>query len=235
MVSGGSSILDNSSNGQLKHPAHGSENAGKLGMHSRLQRRLPTSLVAQCQNTADNFNPFHAVSGADATFHNRRYLDKDQSDTGHNIRTLLKAKVTRKPIALIVGRYYRWWPLRMRDVGRFERETHGGRKNEGRGKYAVLGWYIIRDAWAELEPGKPETKQGETNRSPATSLFVRWKFAFEWIEEQGTPWWIEDLEVSLKHFQSTPCGFQNVLETEIRLADRKTLHSDNGISIGLFC
>ncbi|KAG8804900.1 hypothetical protein FRC17_005844, partial [Serendipita sp. 399] len=58
-----------------------------------------------------------------------------------------------------------------------------------RGRYTVLGWYSIRDAWPELEPGRPNGLDGEH-----TPLFIRWRFAFEWIEEQGTPWWVQTLE-----------------------------------------
>jgi hypothetical protein len=59
-------------------------------------------------------------------------------------------------------------------------------EEEGRGKYAVLGWYRVRDAWEELEPGVQSN--GEVR------LFVRCKFAFEWVETQGIPWWVKDVE-----------------------------------------
>jgi len=44
--------------------------------------------------------------------------------------------------------------------------------------YIVLGFFWIPYAWAEYEA--PSTD----NRS-----VVRWKFAFQWCEEQGDPWW----------------------------------------------
>jgi hypothetical protein len=65
---------------------------------------------------------------------------------------------------------------------------------QGRGKYAVLGWYRVRNAWEELEPGNQSN-----DRVP---LFVRCKFAFEWVETQGTPWWLKDLEEAHRNWLS---------------------------------
>ncbi|PVF98753.1 hypothetical protein CPB86DRAFT_850604 [Serendipita vermifera] len=64
-------------------------------------------------------------------------------------------------------------------------------------KYVVLGWYLIRDAWEEFEPVP-------TVYSDAARLFVRWKFAFEWIEAQGKPWWISDLEHATAQVAAPP-------------------------------
>jgi hypothetical protein len=89
------------------------------------------------------------------------------------------------PVVLIVGSNYRWWPLRMvKDRG--PKRSGGTAEKQDRGQYAVLGWYLVRDAWEELEPGNPSNNQ--------VPLLVRFKFAFEWIEAQGTPWWVKDVE-----------------------------------------
>jgi hypothetical protein len=142
-----------------------------------------------------------------------------------------------------------------------ELEEVVGLKDDGKGRYAVLGWYMIRDAWEELEPeavdlplqvqneagakAKAHAKAKVRNQAQSedintttietqgeaqgevqgltqadiesqmeiqvenvgdananeesehlTRLFVRWKFAFEWIEAQGEPWWIKDLNSS---------------------------------------
>lgn len=39
--------------------------------------------------------------------------------------------------------------------------------------FAVLGWYSVMHCWAERE----------------AEGMVRWKMRFEWVEEQGVPWW----------------------------------------------
>ncbi|PWN30927.1 hypothetical protein BDZ90DRAFT_257978 [Jaminaea rosea] len=39
--------------------------------------------------------------------------------------------------------------------------------------FAVLGWYLVTHCWAEGE----------------AEGMVRWKMRFEWMEEQGVPWW----------------------------------------------
>jgi len=67
------------------------------------------------------------------------------------------------------------------------------------GKYAVLGWYRVRDVWEELAP---------LNRSyehaSETILCSRFRFAFEWIEAQGKAWWIADLETANKAGRVAP-------------------------------
>jgi len=78
-----------------------------------------------------------------------------------------------------------------------KRDATGVEDEQCRGRYAVLGWYRIRDAWEELEAGgmPPDGDPHLDDRfNDQVPLFVRFKFAFEWVEAQGTPWWIEDAE-----------------------------------------
>lgn len=83
-----------------------------------------------------------------------------------------------------------------------------------RGRYAVLGWYMVRDAWEELEPGKPVKMKGPDGKAVSqTKLLVRWKFLFEWVEAQGEPWWIYDLEEAAKKFVDSPCDVRRTMET----------------------
>jgi hypothetical protein len=97
-------------------------------------------------------------------------------------------------VVVIVAKDYKWWPLAMRDVNLDDAKLTGNQENNGRAKYTVLGWYLIRDSWAELEPGEELIGSTSQDDHQLTPLFIRWKFAFEWVKSQGKPWWIQDLE-----------------------------------------
>ncbi|GAC95641.1 hypothetical protein PHSY_003217 [Pseudozyma hubeiensis SY62] len=88
-------------------------------------------------------------------------LRQDQSASDSIIRALLHSARHRLPIVLIAGEGYALLPWKL---------ACG---------YAVLGWYVITDAWAEREANGGEGDLG----------YVRWKFRFEWIPAQGEPWW----------------------------------------------
>jgi hypothetical protein len=81
----------------------------------------------------------------------------------------------------------------MRDVNLDDAKLTENQENNGRAKYTVLGWYLIRDSWTELEPGGELVKSASQD-DHQTPLFIRWKFAFEWVKSQGKPWWIQDLD-----------------------------------------
>ncbi|CBQ67670.1 conserved hypothetical protein [Sporisorium reilianum SRZ2] len=86
-------------------------------------------------------------------------LKQDQSASDSIIRALLHSSRHRLPIVLIAADSYALLPFKLAC------------------SYAVLGWYIITDCWAERES------------DGGGSGFVRWKFRFEWIPAQGQPWW----------------------------------------------
>ncbi|SYW85289.1 uncharacterized protein UBRO2_05762 [Ustilago bromivora] len=95
-------------------------------------------------------------------------LKQDQSaNDSSTIRALLHSARHSLPIVLIAAENYALLPFKL---------------NCG---YAVLGWYVITDAWAEREVGGG--KEGE--EVGKAEGFVRCKFRFEWIEAQGEPWW----------------------------------------------
>lgn len=179
------------------------------------ERRVPSCSIVYPRTTADVYNPFRLDNNkmktkkVECPF--KRYLERDQMADDLNIRRLLAARDTQRPVVLIAGSKYRWWPLLMDDIGQdyTSLEDHDDR----RGKYVVLGWYLIRDAWQELEPGQKESAgdQGEQGSSQ-TRLYARWKFSFEWIEAQGSPWWISDLEAAMMHFMDAPCDVSNTAE-----------------------
>ncbi|KAJ9476922.1 2OG-FeII_Oxy_2 domain-containing protein [Pseudozyma hubeiensis] len=103
--------------------------------------------------------------GDDAAAHSasqpKASLRQDQSASDSIIRALLHSARHRLPIVLIAGEGYALLPWKL---------ACG---------YAVLGWYVITDAWAEREASGGGEDAG----------YVRWKFRFEWIPAQGEPWW----------------------------------------------
>ena len=58
-----------------------------------------------------------------------------------------------------------------------------GEAGEDDGSYAVLGWYRVKSYWSEYEPGRVGVYVG-------APLFVWWRILFEWVAEQGVPWWL---------------------------------------------
>jgi hypothetical protein len=162
-----------------------------------------SSSVVYPRNDADNADPFTSQERKGrkkpVEIDPKRHLDRDQAPDDLSVGRLLAAKSKRDPIVLIVGSNYRWWPLMMNDIGADSTvlENHDDR----RGRYAVLGWYLVRDAWQELEPGKADSVQSTDGRWVSeTALCARWRFSFQWIEEQGTPWWVEDLRAANTQF-----------------------------------
>lgn len=96
-------------------------------------------------------------------------LKQDQSSSDSTIRALLHSSRHRLPIVLIAAENYALLPFHLAC------------------SYAVLGWYLITDGWAERET------------SDDSAGFVRWKFRFEWIPSQGQPWW----EFPGRHFNQS--------------------------------
>ncbi|KZT01739.1 uncharacterized protein LAESUDRAFT_663299 [Laetiporus sulphureus 93-53] len=88
----------------------------------------------------------------------------DQQAQDKSVRALLNTHRIGRPIALMVDDKYSLFPYDLAT----DRYT-----------YVVLGFYRIAHAWAERQP--------ENN---VRGYVVRYKFAFQWCEEQGTPWWM---------------------------------------------
>ncbi|KAF7293307.1 2OG-FeII-Oxy-2 domain-containing protein [Mycena chlorophos] len=88
----------------------------------------------------------------------------DQSATDKSVSALLRNYATGQPIALLIDDKYAPFPYDL----------------SARGVYmAFLGFYRIVDVWAEYQP----------DRSHPRGAVVRYKFAFQWCESQGQPWW----------------------------------------------
>ncbi|KAG9125118.1 hypothetical protein FRC07_008914 [Ceratobasidium sp. 392] len=102
----------------------------------------------------------------------KHQLGDDQLETDSSIRGLLTSYRMFRPVVILAEADY----------------EHLQKFNLKRGyakeaNYYVLGHYAIVAAWAEREE---ISFQGET------SLYTRWKFAFQWIEQgQGPPWWLQ--------------------------------------------
>ncbi|KAF9004804.1 hypothetical protein BDQ17DRAFT_1354723 [Cyathus striatus] len=88
----------------------------------------------------------------------------DQLANDKSVRALLNNFRERRPLVLLVDDKYAHFPYDL----------------DGRGiTYAVLGFYMIINAWAEYQPAANDRGR-----------VVRYKFAFQWCDSQGTPWWI---------------------------------------------
>ncbi|KAH9935697.1 uncharacterized protein B0H18DRAFT_420760 [Fomitopsis serialis] len=76
--------------------------------------------------------------------------------------------------------------------------------------YVVLGFYRIAHAWAEEQPAQN-----------AHGSVVRYKFAFQWCEEQGAPWWTQSSIPPDVHSESKVFGKDE--EAVITIAPQPTL------------
>lgn len=88
---------------------------------------------------------------------------QDQEATDKSVRALLKSYTDKRPLVLLADDKYALFPF---DLG------------ASACTYVVLGLYWISHAWAEYQPA-----------SNGCGRVVRWKFAFQWCEGQGNPWW----------------------------------------------
>ncbi|KAJ7625720.1 hypothetical protein FB45DRAFT_922145 [Roridomyces roridus] len=89
---------------------------------------------------------------------------QDQQAQDLSVRALMETYQKSVPLVLLIDDKYEPFPfdLNSKDV-----------------YMTVLGFYRIIHAWAEYQP----------SRSNASGRVVRYKFAFQWCEDQGQPWW----------------------------------------------
>ncbi|KAG2043695.1 hypothetical protein BDR03DRAFT_851560 [Suillus americanus] len=88
---------------------------------------------------------------------------QDQEATDKSVRALLRSYTDKRPLVLLADEKYALFPFNLGASGY---------------TYVVLGLYWISHAWAEYQPA-----------SNGCGRVVRWKFAFQWCEGQGNPWW----------------------------------------------
>ncbi|KAN0107182.1 hypothetical protein V8E52_010384 [Russula decolorans] len=86
----------------------------------------------------------------------------DQLEDDRSVRALLNNYRSRRPLVVFVDDNYALFP--------FDLTANGY-------TYVVLGLFWIAHAWAELQ------------RVDENHSVVRYKFAFQWCEGQGDPWW----------------------------------------------
>lgn len=150
-------------------------------------RIVPADAVSLPRNTIDPIwsgavppsgSPLKARS-RDTTM----YLGRDQAPNDPGIKALEAAWANQTRFVVIVGKKYA--PFPWSPGYRTPQEADGGSGDEecDNGSYAVLGWYRVRSCWCEYEPGRAE--------AGGVPLFVRWRFLFEWVAEQGVPWWLQ--------------------------------------------
>ncbi|BEJ13652.1 hypothetical protein CspHIS471_0308260 [Cutaneotrichosporon sp. HIS471] len=108
-----------------------------------------------------------AVRVTDATGKVSVSLAADHTRDDARIDTLVLAAQRRSPIILLAGEGYALLPWELGCA------------------YAVLGWYWVSCTWYEAEP----CAQGVAPRDDR-QWFRRLKVRFDWIDTQGTPWWL---------------------------------------------
>jgi len=147
-------------------------------------RIVPADNVTMPRNTVDPYIPPNAVpvSGKCAKVPKdmTMYLGRDQTPDDLGVKSLKNAWRNKTRFVVIVGKKYGPfpWSLRYRP-----QDTDGGEgKGEDDSSYAVLGWYRVKSYWCEYEPGKAGID--------GVPLYIRWRFLFEWVAEQGIPWWL---------------------------------------------
>ncbi|OCF74843.1 hypothetical protein I204_03685 [Kwoniella mangroviensis CBS 8886] len=100
-------------------------------------------------------------------------LQADQSRSDARVDTLLLAHEKRIPMVLIAGKGYEGLPWELNCA------------------YVILGWYWISLTWVEAEwPPLGVSPPKERD------YFHRVKIRFDWVESQGTPWWIESYKMT---------------------------------------
>ncbi|KAJ7698116.1 hypothetical protein B0H17DRAFT_1051168 [Mycena rosella] len=88
----------------------------------------------------------------------------DQRAHDISVRALIETYRKNQPLVLLIDDKYRLFPF---DLG--SRDVY----------MAILGFYKIVHLWAEYQP----------SASNSNGRVVRYKFAFQWCEDQGEPWW----------------------------------------------
>ncbi|KAH8992816.1 hypothetical protein EDB86DRAFT_2931004 [Lactarius hatsudake] len=113
----------------------------------------------------------HGGGKAEALHSKNRCLEVrgpgDQLEDDRSVRALLNNYQCGRPLVLLADDNYRLFP--------FDLTANGY-------TYIVLGLYWITHAWAELQQVSGDRR------------VVRYKFAFQWCDGQGDPWWPQDTE-----------------------------------------
>ncbi|KIK91187.1 hypothetical protein PAXRUDRAFT_831057 [Paxillus rubicundulus Ve08.2h10] len=106
---------------------------------------------------------------------------QDQEASDKSVRALLKTYKQCMPLVLLADDKYALFPY---DLA------------ASKYTYVVLGIYRIAHAWAECQPSSDGLKR-----------IVRWKFAFQWCEGQGDPWWMIQQKTESSESNEPPTRF----------------------------
>ena len=162
-------------------------------------RFVPAENVAAPRNTLDPYVLSNNVPVSGARVKSRSkdmtmYLGRDQTPDDLGVKSLQNAWRNKTRFVVIVGKKY--GPFPWSPGYRPLPQDADGETGEDDGSYAVLGWYRVKYYWSEYELGKVGID--------GVPLFVRWRFLFEWVAEQGIPWWLRRPPV--KENMSTTTG-----------------------------
>ncbi|TFK54484.1 hypothetical protein OE88DRAFT_1625305 [Heliocybe sulcata] len=96
------------------------------------------------------------------------YQAADQQADDKSVRALLSSYEQHRPIVLLIDDKYELFPYDLK-------------ASNPDYTYVALGNYLITQVWAERS-------------SPKASMdsVIRYKFAFQWCDEQGEPWWLQN-------------------------------------------
>ncbi|KAF7305098.1 2OG-FeII-Oxy-2 domain-containing protein [Mycena kentingensis (nom. inval.)] len=103
------------------------------------------------------------AKGSGRTTKNTLKADSDQI-LDAKVSALMETYRAKQPLVLVIDDNYAPFPYDLKAQGAY---------------MAVLGFYCIKHAWAEYQPSKSNLR----------GFVVRYKFAFQWCEGQGEPWW----------------------------------------------
>ena len=147
-------------------------------------RVVPADNITMPRNTVDPYiqSSTVPVSGACAKTRSKdmtMYLGRDQTPDDLGVKALQNAWRNNTRFIVIVGKKYGPFPW---SLGYRPQDADGEAGEDDDSSYAVLGWYRVKSYWCEYELGRPGTD--------GVPLFVRWRFLFEWVAEQGVPWWL---------------------------------------------
>ncbi|KAJ7217321.1 hypothetical protein GGX14DRAFT_358383 [Mycena pura] len=132
------------------------------------------SAQRDCFEFGGKFIVSHGGGKAESTYsHNGHTLHKsadDQRAHDMSVRALIENYRTGQPLVLLIDDKYVHFPF---DLG--SRDVY----------MAVLGTRISVTSWTSTAYSRP-------SKSHPSGKVVRYKFAFQWCEDQGQPWWFEE-------------------------------------------
>ncbi|KAH8107752.1 hypothetical protein BXZ70DRAFT_9324 [Cristinia sonorae] len=132
-------------------------------------------------------------------------LASDQLAEDKSVRALLRTMELKRPLALLIDDKYSLFPYDLHSRGC---------------AYAVLGFYRIAHAWGTCFSRLNTLSLGlrtsfclaeKQNASGSNGQVVRYKFAFQWCQEQGDPWWWNEPGTTASHDAAVVPLLENII------------------------